>query len=213
MNEILKEKETCDFSQRYMKYSSEDFVSYRIPEITVHGRFQPPLHVNHFYTYVSIAFQIANKVLILITNPDLSETKVNEASHRSSIENNPFTYDERIEIFTSFFNNIGMSSEKYEFKPFKITDEKEWYNTLDRNTPNLVNTYGAWSEAKLSKFQELGYKVIHSSFPKLVNVSGTSIRSVLKEKLNEDDKKITLIKNGLMPQSVDQILEVYNQKY
>lgn len=212
LHEITKEKETRDMTKSYTKYNPEEFISYRIPAITIHGRFQPPLHVNHFYTYVSTAFQIANKVYILITNPDLAETEVSEASHRSSAKNNPFTYDERVEIFTSFFDTIGIPKTRYAFKPFKITDDNEREKTLDKNVVNLVNTYGDWSNAKLEKFKRLGYKVIHSSFQKLVNISGTSIREIINQEMDNDKKKIALVENGLMPQAVDKVIEIHNRK-
>lgn len=211
-NEILRKKKLKNFSEQNIEFLPENFKDFRISKITVHGRFQPPLHINHFYTYISIAFQIAQKVIILITNPDLSEDQVKEASHRASLENNPFTYEERVEIFTDFFTKIGIPKERYLFKPFKITDEKEWNKVLDKNTVNLINTYGDWSKKKLSTFRKLGYKTIHSSFPKLANISGTSIRKILKSNLNIVEKKEFLIKNGLMPESVDKVLEIVNKK-
>lgn len=219
MYEILRGKETHDFSQEYLEYSPEYFANFRIPKITVHGRFQPPLHINHFYTYIAIAFQIANKVNVLITNPDLDESKVEEATHRSAPDNNIFTYDERVEIFTSFFKNIGIPSERFKIEPFKITDKDRWYTRLDEDIPNLVNTYGKtdsdknWSRKKLSTFQESGYKVIHSSFEKIFPVSGMSIRKILRKDLDENEKKDALIKGGLMPESIDKVLEVYNRRY
>jgi len=97
----------------------------KIPQITIHGRFQPPLHINH-RNYIMDAFRIADKVTILITNPYLDEKNVKEASHRNSKESNPFTYEECVEIFTDYFNTIGISKDRYRFKPFDITDKNNF---------------------------------------------------------------------------------------
>jgi hypothetical protein len=40
----------------------------KIPDVTVHGRFQPPLHINH-WGYVREGFERAKHVTVLITNP------------------------------------------------------------------------------------------------------------------------------------------------
>ena len=161
-------------------------------KITVHGRFQPPLHVNH-RNYVMDAFNRAEKVLILITNPYLNETFVVEASHRNSKENNPFTYEQRVEIFTRYFTALGIDKSRYEFKPFDITNENTWENTLHKEIPNLVNVYGEWSEAKWKKMLEKGYEVIRTDNPKEVPVSGTLIRSILKKPISRDEMKKELI--------------------
>jgi nicotinamide mononucleotide adenylyltransferase len=170
------------------------------------------LHINHFYTYIANGFQIAEKVIILITNSNLNETSVREARHRNSKENNPFTYNERVEIFEKFFENIGIPKSRYTIKPFDITDENTWKDTIDKNIPNLVNTYGDWSEAKLAKFQKNGYKVIHSSFPKIIDTSGTNIRKILISDIMLEEKKKALIDAGLMPEAIEGVLKVFNNK-
>jgi len=208
LRDILAEKKTKVITANYTKLNLEDFADFRIPEVTIHGRFQPPLHINHFYLYVATAFRIAKKVQILITNPNLDESDVNESTHRNKKENNPFTYEERVEIFEKFFENFGIPNSRYEFKPFDITAEDNWLNILDKNIPNLINTYGKWSEAKLSKFQTKGCKVIHSNFPKLINISGTDIRKILFSDLDEDQKKEKLINAGLMPEAVEPVLKI-----
>lgn len=45
-----------------------------LPVVTVHGRFQPPVHRNHHETYIKNAFRIAKYVRFLITNPYRNET-------------------------------------------------------------------------------------------------------------------------------------------
>ncbi len=42
--------------------------SLHFPRITVHGRFQPPLHRQH-WEYIEKGFSIADRLTVLITNP------------------------------------------------------------------------------------------------------------------------------------------------
>jgi nicotinamide mononucleotide adenylyltransferase len=180
----------------------------KIPLVTVHGRFQPPLHVNHF-DYISHGFDIAEKVRILITNPDLKESSVVEASHRNKSENNPFTYDERVEMFGSFFDEYGIPESRYEFKPFDITDEAVWSLVLDKHIPNLINTYGSpWSAKKLELFNERGYPVIHLNNAKKMDVSGTKLREVIFSSLSNEEKKKELISIGYMKEAIPGLFKV-----
>jgi len=183
----------------------------QLPNITIHGRFQPPLHVNH-KNYVMDAFDRAQKVTILITNPDLEEGNVEEANHRNKKDNNPFTYEERIKIFKSYFDRIGIPESRYEFKPFDITDEDSWDKILDHNIPNLVNVYGEWSETKSRKFQEKGYRIIRTDNPKELQVSGSTIREILKSSGSEEEKKEKLISVGYMRAAVGGLFSVLKSR-
>ena len=209
LKQILLSKPHFKFMGRYEVFNYEKFSNGKIFSITVNGRFQPPLHINH-WNYISNAFRIADKVSILITNPDLNEPAIRESVSRNKPENNPFSYEERTKIFESFFDTIGIPRCKYEFKPFRITDEKDWSNILDKEIPNLINTYGEWSNTKLEKFKKLGYKVIHSSIPKVKKISGTLIRKILKENISTAEKKIKLIEAGYMPEAVNGLFNVLN---
>lgn len=178
----------------------------KLPKITVHGRFQPPLHINH-WNYISSAFKLAQNVVILITNPYLNEASVKENNNRNKKQNNPFTFNQRKQIFEQFFSKMGISKDRYEFKPFNITQESAW-RELDKEVPNLVNTYGDWSRAKLQKFLNLGFKVIRSNKHKDVNVSGTKIRKVLQLDLPIEQKKLRLAAIDYMPQAIEGLFKV-----
>lgn len=191
----------------YSKLDLNHLPHQKITSITVHGRFQPPLHINH-WTYIKPAFDIAQKVTILITNPFLDGATVKETDHRNKIENNPFSYEQRIQIFSKFFTQIGISDSRYEFKPFNITSEQEWEQVLDANVPNMINTYGPWSEAKLAKFKEKGFMVLHSNNPKEVDVSGTQIRQILNQPISAIQKQRELESIGYMPEAVQGLFEV-----
>jgi len=182
-----------------------------LPIITVHGRFQPPLHQNH-WGYIQSALNVAEKIIVLITNPYNSEGSVHSAAHRSKQENNPFSYDERISIFSSFFKNIGISENRYELKPFDITNETSWDSVLDRTIPNLINTYSPWSYEKLNKFLKSGYSVIHSTSQPKTAVSGTLIRSIINQGLDQETMSKKLIDVGYMKEAIQGLLRVLNNR-
>lgn len=183
----------------------------KIPAITVHGRFQPPLHINHA-NYVLDAFERAEKVTILITNPYTSEKAVAESSHRNRLENNPFNCEERVKIFEGYFKQKGISPDRYEFRPFDITNESSWTQTLDRSVPNLVNIYGEWSKTKAERFTDAGYEVITTNNPKEVSVSGSDIREIIQEDIPEDEKRKKLAEKGYAPEALDSLFEVLKSK-
>lgn len=174
--------------------------------LTVHGRFQPPLHINH-WNYISKAFETAEKVIILITNPHLEETPVPEAEHRNKRENNPFTYEQRVEIFRSFFDIMGISKDRYELRPFDITDENT-LDRLDKDVPNLVNVYSNWSKAKLEKFQSKGLETIKLEIPKVPEISGTKIRTIILKNIGSEEKVEELIGAGYMKEAIPGLLRV-----
>ncbi|MCK5211613.1 hypothetical protein KAJ89_02830 [Candidatus Parcubacteria bacterium] len=145
--------------KNYIKLDTRIMDSLKLPVITVHGRFQPPLHVNHYATYIKNAFKLADHVVVLIANPYCNEEKRSKARWRSQKINNPFTYEERVEIFQSFFNEMKIDTSRYSFKPFEITNEESWTNILNKNVPNLINTYSDWSWSKLNKFKKLGVRL------------------------------------------------------
>ncbi len=205
LREILEKKPVKNIEITYMKLDLDKFKAFRIPEITVHGRFQPPLHKSHFQTYISNAFIIAEKVMILITNPYLTETDAQESPHRSKTINNPFTYEERVEIFRSLFKKLGIPETRYDFSPFEITKDK-W--TLDKRVPNLVNTYGGWSNKKLKKFSDSGLKIVHSEMPRMENISGTKIREIIRTPMDDIEKKTALIEAGYMEEAIEGLFRV-----
>ncbi len=183
----------------------------RIPKITIHGRFQPPLHLNH-EKYVLDALNRADKVIILITNPFADEARVEESEHRNSKENNPFTYEDRVAIFKKYFDAKGIPQERYEFRPFNITEESGWDKILDKAVPNLVNVYGEWSGAKVKRFQNNGYEVMRTDNPKEIPVSGSDIRKIIQEDISLEEKKAKLIDVGYVPEAIDGLFAVLNNR-
>ena len=210
--EMKKVKPLRTMREFYSAYDPDAPQKFWLPLVTVHGRFQPPLHINHFYTYLAHAFRIAKKVRILITNPTLDEQRREEALHRHTRENNPFTYDERVKIFRAVFTRLGIPPSRYEFKPFDITHENSWNKTLKKSVPNFLNTYSAWSDAKLKRFQEKGFRVIHANIPKICNVSGEQIRKILFSSLSLKQKKQKLLAAGYLKEALPALFKIYGKR-
>lgn len=183
----------------------------KLSAITVHGRFQPPLHVNH-WGYIKQGFEKANHVTLLITNPFNDESFDAAASWRNDPENNPFTFGERVRMFNDFFKVMDIGLERYTIRPFNIKDP-EAFKTLDPGVPNMVNVYSEWSAKKVEAFEEAGLKVIRLDQPKAVPISGTQIREIIKSHTDTPDelgKK--LITAGFMPEAVPGLLAVLKNK-
>jgi|GEM_PF-1637070 len=184
------------------------------PAITAHGRFQPPLHVNH-WNYLQEAFRLADTVRLLITNPypqDSPEQHDASASWRSQPGNNPFSYEERVFMFENFFERINIGKDRYTIEPFDITNPAS-FDVLDPAAPNLVNVYSEWSAGKARKFKDHGLTVLQLDQPKAIDVSGTQIRELVNS-YDGDLKDLgpKLIDAGFMPEAVPGLLEVLSQK-
>lgn len=191
---------------------SEEQHSY--PEVTVHGRFQPPVHINH-WNYIKEGFRLGNKVRILITNPypvDSPETADDSASWRTKADSNPFTYDERVFMFARFLTAMGIKEKRYSIEPFNI-NESESFSVLNKQSPNVVNVYSEWSQKKVHKFRDMGLTVIQLDQPKATDVSGTIIRQIIN-KYEDRPMQLSakLIEAGFMPEAVPGLLEVLRKR-
>ncbi len=184
---------------------------YQLPEITVHGRFQPPIHVNH-WRYIEQGFNRAEHVTILITNPFQDESFDEAASWRNDPSNNPFTYDERVFMFESLLGHLGIDDSRYTIKPFNIKDVSS-FDDLDPSVPNLVNVYSDWSEKKDALFKEHGLTTIRLEMPKTVPVSGTILRSIIEQSgLSEAKLGKQLVEAGLIKEALPGLLSVLKTK-
>jgi len=183
----------------------------QIPAITVHGRFQPPIHVNH-WNYIKEGFARAEHVTLLITNPFQDEAYDAAASWRNDPENNPFTYNERKYMFETLLGNLGIAKSRYDIRPFNIKDPGS-FKELDPGVPNLVNVYSEWSEKKDALFQEHGLQTIRLEMPKSVPVSGTLLRKILLD--SQDPPEIlghTLVAAGLIKEALPGLLTILRAK-
>ncbi len=182
-----------------------------LPAITVHGRFQPPVHVNH-WRYISEGFQRADHVNILITNPFNDESYDAAASWRNDPANNPFTFDERVFMFRALLSAKGINASCYTITPFNIKDPAS-FKSLNPTVPNLVNVYSEWSAKKVELFAEHGLQVIRLDMPKEVPVSGTQLREIIAaHKGTGDELGTKLVVAGFLPEAVPGLLTVLERR-
>lgn len=177
------------------------------PRVTVHGRFQPPLHVNH-WGYVREGFERADHVTVLITNPYQNETFEETATWRNQPESNPFTFEERVFMFARFFKAIGIDPQTYDFKPFNIKDEAA-FSELDHHIPNLVNNYSAWSAKKAELFVSYGLNVVQLQLPEPNPISGSMIREIIsttKDRSSLLPERLSLA--GFMSEAIPGLIEI-----
>ena len=184
---------------------------YHFKQLAVHGRFQPPLHVNH-WNYIRYAFDSAAKVSLYITNPYLNESSRSEASWRNTAESNPFTFEERAMLFGKCFQKLGIVEDRYEILPLNVTDDAE-IARLPTDVPMIVNVYSEWSQAKAKKFKAAGKPVILLAQPRLHEYSGTKLREQIAAYQNEPEVLQTaLLQGGLLPEAVCGLLELVQSK-
>jgi nicotinamide mononucleotide adenylyltransferase len=179
----------------------------QLPIVTVHGRFQPPVHINH-WDYIQEGFNRAEHVTLLITNPFQDEAYDPAASWRNNPDNNPFTFDERKYMFETLFRNLGIHRSRYDIRPFNIKDPNS-FKELDPAVPNLVNVYSEWSEKKVTLFQDHGLPTIRLEMPKTVQVSGTLLRRIILEHQGSSQQLgHMLVDAGLIKQALPGLLAI-----
>lgn len=182
-----------------------------LPAITVHGRFQPPIHINH-WEYIKEGFDRAIHVTLLITNPFQDESDEAAAPWRNEAVNNPFSFEERKFMFETLLTNLGIDQSRYDIEPFNIKDPAS-FEKLNPAVPNLVNVYSEWSEKKDALFQQYGLKTIRLEKPKSVPVSGTLLRQILVDNhatLKEVGEN--LIAAGLIKEALPGLLTVIRNR-
>ena len=175
--------------------------------LSVHGRFQPVLHLNH-WNYIKYAFDSAEHVTIYITNPDRDESHEETASWRSNPENNPFSYEQREAMFHAFFSAKGVKPNRYAIKPLNIKDPKS-IASIDKHSPMVVNVYSDWSAKKVELFDAAGVSTVVIRQQKIDGISGTKIRKVLAEDGEGQDEK--LLQAGIMLEALDGLKAFVNR--
>ena len=146
----------------------------------VHGRFQP-YHLGHF-RYTSIVYDLVDKLIIGITNPDPSYTRYDIVEPKRHLPvHNPFTYYERYLMIkeTLLKNNFDMK--KIDIVPFPINIPEiiEYY--IPKCAIHYIVNYEKWSLRKKSILEELGYKVILLGKHEYIDIKGEKIRKLMAE--------------------------------
>jgi len=124
----------------------------------VHGRFQV-FHLDHL-KYVLAARQRCRQLVIGITNPDPTLTKIDAADpNRSSSEANPLTYFERYGIIREVMFETGMDPSGFSIVPFPINFPELYRFYLPLDAVFYLTIYDDWGKKKLDMFQSLGLNV------------------------------------------------------
>lgn len=124
----------------------------------VHGRFQV-LHLDHL-EYILRAKDKCDYLLIGITNPDPSSTRVSSSNpHRSDQVNNPLSFFERLQMIRAVLTEAGVSREDYDIIPFPINVPELIQYYIPKDSVHYLTIYDTWGEHKLSLLQRLGYEV------------------------------------------------------
>ena len=134
---------------------------YRLAEYgMIHGRFQP-FHNEH-WRYTAGALARSERLIVGITNPDPGEIKQEEASgHRHLLENNPYTYFERMEMVLAALKEGGADLDGVRVIPFHISEPAKWRYYLppaDR-LRHFVRVFSPWEQSKVDRLRAEGYEV------------------------------------------------------
>lgn len=143
----------------------------------VHGRFQI-FHLDHL-KYVLAARQRCRHLVVGITNPDPTLTKIDAADlYRSSSEANPLTYFERYSIIRAVLLEVGLDHAEFSIVPLPINFPDLYHFYVPLDAVFYLTIYDDWGKRKLDLFQALALKVevlwVKSSEQK--GISATEVR-------------------------------------
>jgi cytidyltransferase-like protein len=154
------------------RYQHPDGLSRRYA--SVHGRFQP-FHKGHL-TYLNLAFQRCDHLIIGITNPDkrhLIQTEADPKRHLAAA--NPFTYYERYLMIKGSLLAAGMQLESFDIVPFPI-DSPQLLENYCPKVPVYLRDRGAWTKSKILTLQSCGWFVEILTDSTDLDITGTEIR-------------------------------------
>lgn len=168
----------------------------------VNGRFQG-LHLGHL-EYILEAKKLCEELIIGITNPDPVLTSDNEVdAKRSKIEENPFTYYERMIMVKNALLEHKINRAEFEIVPFPINRPEiiKCYVPLDAII--YITIYDEWGKFKMKTLQDFGFTT-HLLWERKMSdrfTTGKEVRSLIKS--GGDWEK-------LVPSSVAQVIKQQN---
>jgi len=143
----------------------------------VHGRFQI-FHLDHL-KYVLAASQRCRRLIIGITNPDPTLTKVDMANPgRSTPEANPLTYFERCTIIGEVMFVSGLDPRDFLIVPFPVNFPELYRFYVPLDAVFYMTIYDDWGNRKLEIFRSLGLNVeiLWAKPPEQKGISSTEVR-------------------------------------
>jgi cytidyltransferase-like protein len=144
----------------------------------VHGRFQP-FHNGHL-EYLLAAARRCERLLVGITNPDLSRTQPEAADPKRHLpEANPFTYTERLLMVEGSVDESGVDVPVHVI-PFPINSPELWPSYVPAGTVHLIRVFSDWGATKLARLREEGFEVAVLDEGAAKDVSGEDVRRALR---------------------------------
>lgn len=124
------------------------------------GRFQP-LHLGHM-EYLDAARRRCERLVVGITNPNVSAMTFNKADpRRSEQENNPFSYFVRHEMTDMALRGEGWDPGTFAIVPADVNDTA-WVAAFlppRARTTVFITVYDAWGDEKVQRLRDLGFEV------------------------------------------------------
>ena len=148
----------------------------------VHGRFQV-FHLDHL-KYVLAARQRCRQLVIGITNPDPTLTRIDAADpNRSLAAANPLTYFERYSIIREVMVESGLDPAEFSIVPFPINFPELYRFYLPLDAVFYLTIYDEWGKRTLDMFQSLGLnvEVLWTKPPEQKGISAREVRRRLTE--------------------------------
>jgi len=168
----------------------------------IHGRFQL-LHNDHL-TYLLAGKKKCRHLVIGVSNPDPTLTKMDEADpSRSSEAANPLTYYERFLMIQAALTEAGLLLDEFSVVPFPVNFPELYRYYIPMDATFFLTIYDKWGEKKLSMFQSRGLKteILWRRPLDKKGLSSSEIRDIIVS-----GKKW----QHLVPQSVAKLIEEWN---
>lgn len=122
------------------------------------GRFQP-FHLHHL-RYALAARKLCEHLVVGITNPDDSSTKVNHKDlNRSLKSNNPLNYFERMLVVRESLLASGLIENEFSIIPFPINKPEYIAQYTPEKAKYFLTIYDLWGEEKKKILESLGLNV------------------------------------------------------
>ena len=151
-----------------------------LKEGCVHGRFQP-IHKGHL-EYILNAKAKCKFIWIGITQYDINNlAKSPKDHHRENIENNPFSYFERVELINMTLEWAGLSCQDFGIVPFPIENPEILPDFMPLRIPIFTTIYDNWNRYKVQVLEDIGYRVIVLYQRERKEYDGMSIRKKIIE--------------------------------
>lgn len=158
------------------------------PKGFIHGRFQV-LHKDHL-RYLLAGAALCDHLIVGITNPTIDHL-INEKTNpaRSSMENNPLTYEERKTMINAAFKEQGLAESSYSIVPFPISNPEALKEHAPKDAVYYLTIYDDWGKEKKRRLESLGLTT-HIMWEKPESekgINGTTVRSAIRSNDNWRD--------------------------